>query len=186
MAALSAAWNPLELTRSLLKGGESALTRVVTPFVLVPHSDEYQDISLKGATTSAFGPTAALAGASRCVSTGHATILSVLVNVAISGEGDLYDIDLTTGPVVERLSENIASGDVNAPLFLGQGTDDQTIPISLQEQLSSRLCGAGREVATHEYPGRDHMGVIASDSPLLRDLMRWVDQVEDGQLPDNC
>ena len=100
-------------------------------------------------------------------------------------DGTTHDLDLDAGPVHDRLAQNIATAIVPAPLFLGQGVDDEVVSIDIQ-RTDARVCAAGRPVETHEYPGRDHMGVIAQGSPLIDDLFVWADRVTAGEAPSTC
>ncbi|TQL85646.1 uncharacterized membrane protein HdeD (DUF308 family) [Microbacterium saperdae] len=184
VAALSAASDPLALAERITGARSSALGEVVTSLVLVPYADEYADVDL-GASVHPAGQGIVETFARRCV-TDATTLISVLVGTALRLDSPLYRIDVGSGPTHDRLAENIADGVVPAPLFLGQGTDDEVIPIDTQRTLDARLCEARRAVETHEYPGRTHMGVIAEDSPLIDDLYSWVDLVTQGYLPSTC
>ncbi|WP_159502357.1 S9 family peptidase [Microbacterium sp. 18062] len=73
-----------------------------------------------------------------------------------------------------------------SPLFLGQGVEDEVIPIDMQRTLEAALCERGRAVETREYPGRTHMGVIAEGAPLIDDLYAWAVAVAAGKRPSNC
>lgn len=184
VAALSAASDPLMLSERITGGQSTALTRVVISLVLVPYADEYPDVSLASAVHPA-GQGIVQTFASRCVIE-RSTLVSVLVASALAWDAPLYRINVVSGPMHERLSQNIADGIVAAPLFLGQGVDDEVIPITMQRALDAKLCASGRTVETHEYPGRSHMGVIAEDSPLIDDLFAWADAVAAGAAPGNC
>lgn len=182
VAALSSASDPLALAERIL--GQGVLSGLATAWVLVPYADEYPDITLAD-TVHPAGETLALQTAARCA-TDKALIASVLVALAIQHDSPLYRIDLAEGPVRERLKANAADGIVPAPLFLGQGAADETVPIEIQRALSARLCTEGRTVVTHEYPGASHMGVLAPESGLTGDLFGWADEVLSGQSPSNC
>jgi acetyl esterase/lipase len=185
VAALSAASDPLVLAEKIAgPGAHSAIGDVVTSFVLVPYVDEYSDITL-AATVHPVGQGIVETFASRCVSDGS-LLVSVLTAMTFGLDAPLYRLDLHQGPVHSRLSENIADGMVPMPLFLGQGTDDETIPIKMQRDLSNQLCAIGRTVETHEYPGKTHMSVIEQGSPLIGDLYTWADAVYSGATPTNC
>lgn len=184
VAALSAAADPLYLAQRVTAGGSNPLGDLITAFVLVPYADEYRDINLSTAVHPA-GEAVVDAFASRCV-TDPTTIVSVLAGQALKLDSPLYRIDVTAGAVRDRLTQNIADGIVPAPLFLGQGADDEVIPTKVQTSLSHRLCAADRTVETHLYPGRTHMGVIAEGSPLIDDLYVWADAVAGGAQPTNC
>ncbi len=184
VAALSAASDPLALAERITGARSSALGEVVTSLVLVPYTNEYADVDL-GASVHPAGQGIVEAFASRCV-TDAPTLISVLVGTALSLDSPLYRIDVASGPTHDRLAENVADGIVPAPLFLGQGIDDEVIPIEMQRTLEASLCETGHTVEAHEYPGRTHMGVIAEGSPLIDDLYAWVDAVNRDEMPSNC
>lgn len=184
VAALSAATDPLALAERITGAGSSALGEIITSLVLVPYADEYADVDLASSVHPA-GHGIVEAFASRCVAE-PPTLVSVLVGTAIDADAPLYRIDVTAGATHDRLSENVADGIVPSPLFLGQGVDDEVIPIAMQRELETALCRAGRIVEAHEYPGRTHMGVIAEGAPLIDDLYAWADAVVAGQSPSTC
>lgn len=184
VAALSAASDPLALAQRVTGAGSGVLSDIITAYVLVPYSEEYPDMTL-GASVHAAGHGIVESFASRCA-TSTTSLASAAVAASLAMDAPLYRIDLEQGPARERLAQNRADGHVTAPLFLGQGTDDEVIPIAMQQDLTASLCSDGRPVSSHEYPGRTHMGVIAEGSPLIDDLFTWVDEVEAGQTPDTC
>lgn len=184
VAALSSATDPLEMARRVTGATASALASAVTAYVVIPYTDEYPDLPLAALTHPA-GATFAEAAATRCA-TDPGTIVTLLVTLGLGHADRLYDLDLDSGPVHDRLAENIASGIVPAPLFLGQGVSDQVVPIDIQRATSARACAAGRPVVTREYPGYDHMGVIGAGSPLIDDLFAWADEVAGGAAPSTC
>ncbi len=185
VAALSAASDPLVLAERIAgPGTNSIIGDVAISFVLVPYADEYSDISL-AATVHPAGQGLVETFASRCASD-RSLLVSALSAMTLGVDTPLYRFDLNEGAVHSRLSENIAHGLVPAPLFLGQGTDDETIPITMQRNLSDQLCAIGRTVETHEYPGKTHMGVIEQGSPLIDDLYTWADAVSRKETPTNC
>lgn len=184
VAALSSASDPLALARRVLAAGSGPLADIVTSLVLVPYADEYPDITFDD-TVHPAGHTFVESFASRCPNQA-VTLVSALTAVSLGADAPLYEIDLASGPVHDRLRDNIADAVMTAPLFLGQGTEDESVPIQIQRDLSASLCAAGRTVVTHEYAGRTHMGVVAAGSPLLPDLFTWTDEVLAGQSPSNC
>jgi pimeloyl-ACP methyl ester carboxylesterase len=153
----------------------SALGQAITSYVLVPYADEYSDIEI-GDVTHPAGATFAEAAASRCV-LDRGTLVTLLVAMGLGDLDPLYRLNLEVGAVHDRLKENIADGIIPAPLFLGQGVDDEVVPIEMQRSLAADLCADARDVEVHEYPGRSHMGVVAADSPLIPDLLAWADAV---------
>ena len=121
--------------------------------------------------------------ATRCLSGPGA-----LVNVGESLVQDtsIFDTDPTTGALGARLEENIPSDPIEPPLLLAQGeTDPLVIPAAQQEYADQRCAAGGGPVDYRTYPDRDHVGVVADDSPLVPELMEWTaarfagDQAED-------
>lgn len=182
VAALSSASDPLALAERIL--GQGLVASLATAWVLVPYADEYPDVSV-GDQVHPAGETLALQAAQRCA-TDRSLLVSVLAALAIRADAPLYHIDLSEGPVRTRLVENAATGVVPAPLFLGQGDADETVPVGIQRTLNAQLCSAGRTVVAHEYQGRSHMGVLDPSSGLTRDMFAWVDEVLAGQSPSTC
>jgi len=184
VAALSAASDPLALARRVTQASPGPLSDAVTSYVVVPYSDEYADVALTDVTHPA-GVVFTESAASRCA-TDRSMLVTLLVGVGLGDHDRLYQLDLDAGPVHDRLVQNTADGLVPAPLFLGQGTDDEVVPIEIQRTLTAALCTAGRAVSSHEYPGRSHMGVIAEDSPLVPELLAWADEVVADGSPSTC
>lgn len=184
VAALSAVADPLVMAQHVTGADAGPVADVVTAFVAVPNSQEYPDMPLPEMVHPA-GLALVDAAARRCV-TSPTTVASALAAVAVSQDAPLYRIDLEAGPARQRLAQNRADVEVGVPLFLGQGTADEVVPIAMQRDLAAPLCARGRAVSAHEYPGRSHMGVIAADAPLIGDLFTWVDAVESGEAPSSC
>ncbi|MDQ1128338.1 lipase family protein [Microbacterium sp. SORGH_AS_0888] len=184
VAALSSASDPLELARRVTTSASRPIATTISAYVLVPYADEYPDLTVTGFTHPA-GSTFVRAGASRCL-LDPGTVVTLLVGFGIGRADALYDFDLDAGPVHDRLTENIATGIVPAPLFLGQGSADEVVPVTMQRQTTARACAAGRPVVTHEYDGLGHMGVVAPGAAMIDDLFAWSDAVSAGSVPTTC
>lgn len=176
VAALSAAQDPLALARAILTPDASSAAVIVAAYVLVPYADEYADVQLQDAVTSRAAVPLVQQMAQRCVDDPGMAV-SVLAALAGGQRGQLVEVDLDQGVFASHLGDNAASGDFDAPLFLGQGVDDEVIPIELQRDFAAALEEQGRDVEVHEYAGYNHLGVITPDSPLIADLFAWADKV---------
>ena len=56
-----------------------------------------------------------------------------------------------------------------------------------QAAYARRLCAAGQNLEYRTYAGRDHVGVVAPDSPLVADLVRWTaDRLAGAPAPSTC
>lgn len=120
---------------------------------------------------------------SRCLSEPSfiANIASVLIREPYTSanvkEGLLYD----------RLRQNIPSQPTGIPIFLGQGEADPLIVPAAQDAFVTELCEAGQILEYHTYTGKDHLGVVGEDSPLIPDLMRWTEARFAGDaLAESC
>ncbi|MGN6239914.1 MAG: lipase family protein [Cellulosimicrobium cellulans] len=118
--------------------------------------------------------------ASRCLSEPGAL---VSVAEALSMDQPLWTTDPTTGPLGERLAENVPTGAVTAPLLVAQGVSDTLILPTAQEAYVGARCAAGQPVDYRTYPGRDHVGLVQADSPLAPDLVRWTEARLAGEPP---
>jgi uncharacterized membrane protein HdeD (DUF308 family) len=118
--------------------------------------------------------------ASRCLSEPGAL---VSVAEALSMDQPLWTTDPTTGPLGERLAENVPTGPVAAPLLVAQGASDTLILPTAQEAYVGARCAAGQPVDFRVYPGRDHVGLVQADSPLAPDLVRWTEARLAGEPP---
>lgn len=77
------------------------------------------------------------------------------------------------GPLGERLEENVPTLLISVPLLLAQGGADTLISPAAQDAYVAERCAAGQSLDYRTYAGRDHMGLVADDSPLIADLHSW-------------
>jgi hypothetical protein len=153
---------------ALVDGVQHTLAgRILTAYVAGAYSDIYDDVLFDDYV----GPTAEARGmAGRCLS-GHGGLLSVLVSAALGGT--IFIRPPTTGPLGQRIAQNTPDEPIDAPLFIAQGTADAVVLPSVQERFVRRRCDAGQSLEYRTYDGRDHVGVVAPDSPLAEDLIQW-------------
>ena len=57
------------------------------------------------------------------------------------------------------------------PEMIAQGDQDDLMDV--QRHFVAARCAAGQRINFRTYAGHDHMSVLASDSPLLIDLIEW-------------
>lgn len=105
--------------------------------------------------------------AARCLS-----LFSVLETMALPGDG-IFAREPGEGPLGARLRENVPDGQIAAPLLLQQGGADDLVLPRIQRGFVARRCARGQRVDYRVYPGRDHMSVLAADSPLVPELIAW-------------
>jgi acetyl esterase/lipase len=184
-AALSPASNPVALAADITAKGSAGPVAVVTSFLLSSYARSYDDVKL-GDYVATSARTLVQEMAARCA-TEPGALVSVLNSMAVSQDQPLFRLNLTTGPLADRLTENIPTGPFPQPLFIGQGDTDEVIAPAIQNDYVARLCAAGQPLEYQTYPGKSHMGVVAPDSPLNTDLEQWTrDRLNGVTAEDNC
>lgn len=170
-AALSPASNVFNLARYITSGGTSGPVAIAISYLTVAYSGYYEDIHLSDYVAM---PARRLVRemAARCTS-GPGLLVSVLGSLAVTHDRPIFDIDLTTGPIVARLEENIPHGPFPQPLLIAYGQEDEVIPASIQQDYVEMLCASGQPLEHQPYPGKDHMSVLAEESTLPADLAQW-------------
>ena len=59
------------------------------------------------------------------------------------------------------------------PVLVAQGLADPLVTPTMQENWVAGRCAAGDPIDFRTYPGLDHMGLVAADSPLTPQLVQW-------------
>jgi uncharacterized membrane protein HdeD (DUF308 family)/acetyl esterase/lipase len=108
----------------------------------------------------------------RCLSE-PGVLVSVLSALSIDKDRSIFRSEPTEGALGERLRQNTPNGEIAAPLFVGQGGADPLVDPGMQRNYLAGRCAAGQQLEYHEYPGRDHMGVVSPESPLIGELLDW-------------
>jgi hypothetical protein len=99
----------------------------------------------------------------------------------------IWATDPTTGALGRRLVENTPTGAITAPLLLGQGEADDLVRPATQADYVRQRCASGGQVDHRTYPGRDHLSVLAADSPLFLELRRWTqDRLDNKPATSTC
>jgi pimeloyl-ACP methyl ester carboxylesterase len=113
----------------------------------------------------------------------------VLVSLAtsLSLERPVWSTDPTAGALGRRLSENVPTGAIDAPLLVAQGATDGIVLRAAQDAYVAARCAAGHPVDYRVYERLGHLGLVERDSPLLTDLLRWTNDRLDGvPVRDTC
>ncbi|HLS78462.1 MAG TPA: lipase family protein [Nocardia sp.] len=108
----------------------------------------------------------------RCLSE-PGVLVSVLSALSIDRDRPIFAVDPLDGPFGDRLRENTPAGPLTVPLLLAQGASDPLITQAVQDSYAADRCAAGWNVDYRVYPKRDHLGVVAADSPLVPELITW-------------
>lgn len=144
---------------------------IFASYVLAAYSQTYPDVDWDRYVHP--GASTFLTKAStRCLSD-PALLLSVVESLAIDDDVPWYTADPGTGPFGQRLTQNTPPPGVEAPLLIGQGLVDPLIVPAMQERYVAGVCAAGHQVDYRTYEGRDHVGLVTADSPLIAELLAW-------------
>jgi uncharacterized membrane protein HdeD (DUF308 family)/acetyl esterase/lipase len=181
VAAMAPASNLTALIANLdnVTGGS-----IFASYVLEGYANSYDDVKVSDYVRGA-AEVQVEEMADRCLSG-----LGALLNVGeyLTQDKSIFDTDPTSGALGARLKENTPSGPISVPLLLAQGmTDPLVIPSAQQEYADQRCASGSGPVDYRTYPDKDHVGVVAADSPLVSDLLEWTAQRFAGQdATDNC
>lgn len=116
--------------------------------------------------------------AGRCLA-GRPALFS-LAEAAAAGGSLFTDEPPSGGALGRRLALNTPERPIATPLFIAQGLADELVLPDIQALFVARRCAAGQALEYATYTGRDHLSVLAADSPLNDALLRWTEQRLDG------
>jgi acetyl esterase/lipase len=157
---------------------------IFASYVLAGYARTYDDVSLRDYVGGA-AEVQVEEMAERCLSG-----LGALLNLAesLTQDRSILEGDPGAGPLGARLQENVPAAPIEAPLLLAQGETDGLITPAAQEEYADQRCASGGgPVDYRAYPDRDHVGLVAADSPLVPELLEWTAQRFAGdQAPDTC
>jgi alpha-beta hydrolase superfamily lysophospholipase len=157
--------------------------RITSSYLLRGYSDAYPEVRV-ARYTSGWQRLLSRHIAQRCIQ-GKQALLTVLE--AVAAGGSIFTSATDQGPLALRLAQNTPDGSVAAPLLIAQGQDDDLVLASVQEQYVVRRCAAGQALTYRRYARRDHLSIVAADSPLREDMLRWTEQRLAGVAPpDGC
>lgn len=87
--------------------------------------------------------------------------------------GRFVSSSLYEGGLGRRLSENNATGTMEAPLLIAQGESDRVVTLGLQDAYVRERCDAGQSLDYRTYAGRGHGGLLRQGSPFIDELVAW-------------
>ena len=87
------------------------------------------------------------------------------------------------GPLGQTLRDNSPTGPWPAPVLIAQGLADPLVKPAMQQDWVQARCAAGEKLDYRTYPGLDHNGLVAADSPLTPQLVSWTLDRWNGAAP---
>jgi alpha-beta hydrolase superfamily lysophospholipase/uncharacterized membrane protein HdeD (DUF308 family) len=122
--------------------------------------------------------------ASRCLAEPE---VFVSIVSSLLADKPIFATDPTRGATGARLRENTPTGPITMPLLIAQGEADALVLPKVQQSFVRQACKRGDTIDYRTYPGRDHVGVVAPDSPLIPDLVTWTQGRLAGKpAPNSC
>jgi pimeloyl-ACP methyl ester carboxylesterase len=180
VAALAAAADLTGLVDGLahVPGGS-----IFSAYAITAYSQAYRDVGFNQYVRPA-AQIISRRAANRCLS-GPGVLVSAAQSLAL--DKPIFTGNPATGALGQRLVQNTPAADVQAPLLIAQGLADPLVLPSVQAQYVRQRCAAGQKLDYLTYPGQDHVGLVAADSPLIPALISWTKNRLAGKpAPDTC
>lgn len=180
-----AALAPASDLKGLMQASKSGIFgKIVSSYVMTAYSRVYPDVMVDD-YVGWRSRVIANDIASRCAA-GYKTLFSVAQTVLLPAQG-IFQKDPASGPFGARLAENTPTGPISAPLLIAQGESDDLVVPEVQRHYVNARCAAGQRLDYRSYPGRDHVSVVAPDSPLASELVQWTrDRFADKPALSTC
>jgi pimeloyl-ACP methyl ester carboxylesterase len=172
LAGVAAAAPATDLPALLAAAQGSIVGKIMSSFVIRAYSETYPEVSFNAYVR----PLANLLVrdmASRCLA-GRKALFSVLEAAMLPNS--IFGADPTAGALGARLSANVPNARLDIPQLIAQGQDDELVLHVVQARFVRRRCEDGQNVDFRTYPGRDHLSVVAPDSPFIAKLVAWTRQ----------
>lgn len=145
---------------------------VFASFVISAYSDIYPDVSFRRYIRPGADVTVQQM-ASRCLAAPD-MLVSVLTLLALSDDPKILAADPTTGPLGDRLAQNIPpAAPAGIPVLLGQGRADELIGFDTQRHYAAKMCAGGGAVDFRGYDGLGHLELVRPTSPAIAEALQW-------------
>ncbi|WP_336630515.1 MULTISPECIES: lipase family protein [unclassified Microbacterium] len=155
---------------------------IFASYAFAAFSDIYPDITEEDYIRPGLQPVMR-AMSQRCL-TDPSMALSVLAVLGTSADRQVFEDDPSSGPLGERLRENVAPVWIGPPLFLGQGGADAIVAPATQDAYAARVCESGQRLDYRRYAGYQHAEVMETYSPMVADAIEWTHARFDGAVID--
>lgn len=148
----------------------SMFGKIVSAYVAHAYDKVYPDTQALGYLRRAARPLVNdIAG--RCVG-GMETLVSALETLLLPRDG-VFARSPNDGAFGARLARNVPRDPIAAPVLIAQGEADDLVLADIQRRYVAALCAAGQAIDYRSYGGRDHISLLAPDSPLTVELIAW-------------
>ncbi len=144
---------------------------IFASYALDSYSEVYSDVRLSDYVRPA--ARASFERIARTCLAEPAVLVSALQ--AVATDMSMFDGDPVRGRFLDRLRENVPTAPIATPLLIAQGAADPLVGRTAQDAYVAARCEAGQAVDYRVYDGEDHLSLVAADSPLIPDLIDWID-----------
>lgn len=170
IAGIAAISPASDLPALIIHRRHGAFGKLLTSYVATAYADAYPDLDAWAVFPALSRPLARdMAG--RCLDAAGAGF-SLLESSLIPG-ADMFPDTPATAAFSARLAENTPLGPFAAPVLIGQGEVDDTVPAPVQTPYAKQLCASGAVLTYRLYPGEGHVSITDPASPLTQDLIAW-------------
>ncbi|WP_269306106.1 lipase family protein [Aeromicrobium sp. HA] len=180
VAAMSPVSNPTTFLRDL---GRRPVGTIFVAYALAAYSGTYPDVE-PGDHVRASARLPLERIADRCLRspTSEISLAQARVMADRFVSNSLYE-----GALGRRLSENDATGAMEAPVLIAQGESDRVVTLGLQDAYVRERCAAGQSLDYRTYPGRGHGDLLREGSPFVEELLDWTtDRFADQPTTTTC
>lgn len=159
-----------DLPPLIVRGQSSTVGKIVSAYIAQTYAKVYPDSDIASHVSPM---TQALIDdiAARCIG-GPETLFSVAETYLLPSDG-IFMRSPGEGPLGQRLRENTPRDVIEAPVLIAQGEADDLVAPDLQSAYVVALCAAGQGLDYRKYAGRDHVSLVAPESPASSDIVAW-------------
>jgi hypothetical protein len=93
----------------------------------------------------------------------------------------IFNRDPGEGLFRARFAENSPRSAIVMSVLIRRGAPDDLAPPEIQAAFVTKRCAAGQAIDYRTYPDRDHLSLVAADSPLGSELIAWTKDRFAGQ-----
>lgn len=169
IAGIAAFAPATDLPALIDKAQHTPVGRIMSSYLLQAYSETYPDVKLS-AYTSGLAHLLAHDMAGRCLADRRA-LFSVAEAFMVGGT--VFKPPPRTGALALHLAQNTPDQPINMALLIAQGMADDLVFPDIQTGFVKQRCQDGQALEYWRYAGRDHLSVVAEDSPLTEDLVQW-------------
>ena len=169
LLGVAAAAPATDLPALLARVADEPVGRIMGSFVLRAYADTYPDAGFD-AIRGGWNRMLSRDMSGRCLA-GKQALVSVVESMLM--RAPVFDGSSADGALGARLRQNIPPPIAGMPVWIAQGAGDELVLPAIQRGYVGRICAGGQAIDYREYPGEDHLSLVAAGKPYSRDLLAW-------------